>query len=129
AQTNAAADWDVYCSQDESIPAKFISRLVTSKDQALEKTEINCSNGLVPITQEFGINMMLIQYTRNELLDSPGMCVFWGPYSVPKNDTVVLYTVTARLKWSEGPPTNLSIQCYMPKSPVAPKLEHHHHHH
>uniref|UniRef100_Q8WR62 Vitelline envelope sperm lysin receptor n=1 Tax=Haliotis rufescens TaxID=6454 RepID=VERL_HALRU len=116
-------DWDVYCSQDESIPAKFISRLVTSKDQALEKTEINCSNGLVPITQEFGINMMLIQYTRNELLDSPGMCVFWGPYSVPKNDTVVLYTVTARLKWSEGPPTNLSIQCYMPKSPVAPKPE------
>ncbi|XP_048237851.1 vitelline envelope sperm lysin receptor isoform X2 [Haliotis rufescens] len=116
-------DWDVYCSQNESIPAKFISRLVTSKDQALEKTEINCSNGLVPITQEFGINMMLIQYTRNELLDSPGMCVFWGPYSVPKNDTVVLYTVTARLKWSEGPPTNLSIECYMPKSPVAPKPE------
>ncbi|XP_071101020.1 vitelline envelope sperm lysin receptor-like [Haliotis cracherodii] len=120
---NKLINWDVYCSQNESIPAKFISRLVTSKDQAVEKTEINCSNGLVPITQESGINMMLIQYTRNDLLDSPGMCVFWGPYSVPKNDTVVLYTVTARLKWSEGPPTNLSIECYMPKSPVAPKPE------
>ncbi|XP_046573467.1 vitelline envelope sperm lysin receptor-like [Haliotis rubra] len=113
--TSRLANWDVYCSQNVNIPAKLIS-LVTLN---VSKTEINCSNGIVPITQQFGFNMMLIHYTNGVSSDSPGMCVFWGPYPVPNNDSVLLYNATAWLEWGEGLPIFLPIKCFLPKSALA----------
>nr|5II5_A Chain A, Maltose-binding periplasmic protein,Vitelline envelope sperm lysin receptor [synthetic construct] len=129
AQTNAAADLTLVCSDDKSKQATLISYPVTFKGHVIKDMQIFCKNGWMQMTRGRGINMIRIHYPQTYTSVVPGACVFRGPYSVPTQDSIEMYTVSVALLWSDGTPTYESLECYVTKSQASNALEHHHHHH